>query len=227
MSPSADPARRLSAEDGFTLVELIVAAMILAVGVFALAGTLDSSRHETSAAEAQAAAALVGQRELERLSAQPYATIALAASPGTAGVQTDPRYWVPASCPAGVASPCYQWDESGTATASNTEPLAIDAANADATANPQTWTTPAPNGGDRLSGTLYRFVTWAKDAACGGTCGPGYKRVTVAVTVANSALAHPVVLSTLVGNATGGAANPLTGLGTTCDDGGSAVPCAN
>lgn len=224
-------------EDGFTLIELLVATAILAVGVLALLGSLDSSRAETSSAEAEVVASTIGQRELERVSAQPYARIALAASPGTAADPADPRFYVTttvtAACPSSTtpaAPPCYQWDQAAAASTADTEPLVVDAANADTTANPQAWSAPAPNGGTRLAGSVYRFVTWARDPSCTGAgCNQttGYKRVTVAVTVDSSPLRHPIVLSTLVANTAGGVNNPLTDVGTSCQDGGSSVACAN
>ena len=215
----------------------MIAALILAGAVLGTVASLDSSRRLTTTAESEAVAATVGERELERVSALPYAQQAMAATPATSGVPTNPGYYVQttasASCPASanpVAPPCYQWDQTGAASALNTEPLVIDAANADPTANPQTWSAPAPNGGGRLSGSVYRYVTWAHDTSCTtGTCNAtaGYKRLTVAVTVNNSRLTHPVVESILVGDNTGGAGNPLTDVGTTCSDQGSPVTCVN
>ena len=228
---------RLRDESGFTLVEVLVALALLGAAVVGTVAVLDSSRHLTTVAESEAVASTVGERELERLSAQPFAKLALAAPPSSSASPSDPRYYVQTSagtaCPSTAdppAPPCYQWDQSGAASATNTEPLVVDAANADTTANPQPWSAPAPGGGSRLSGTIYRFVTWAHDFHCTtGSCDAtkGYKRVTVAVTVDNSRLTRPIIASTLVGDTAGGAANPLTDAGTTCSDDGTPEACVN
>ena len=103
----------------------------------------------------------------------------------------------------------------------------VDSTNGDSTANPQGWTTIAPSGGTRLSGNLYRFITWVKDPNCVASgCGGAndYKRVTVGVTVGG--MKKPVVVSTLVRNSAGGLHNPLADPTTTCFSGATQVPCA-
>ena len=215
-------------ERGFTIIELMVAVFILTTGILALATTFDSSRAVTNSAEKRDVSSAVGERELERIAALPWAKIALTATPSGSASPGDPASFVSGG-PCGSAglpasSPCYQWDWSDTA---KVEPLVIDSAAGDSTPNPQDWTTPSPSGGARLSGKLYRFITWVKDpdctaALCGGA--NSYKRITVGVTA--NGMKAPIVLSTLVRNSAGGAQNPLTNPSTTCSSGGTQVPCA-
>ena len=225
---SARSERLARGEGGFALVELMVAIAILAGGVLALVSTFDSSRRLATNSERHDVASATAERELERITALPWSQIALATAPTQSGVAGDPSsYLVGGTCggtglPA--SSPCYQWDWSN---AARVEPLVIDSANGDATANPQTWTTPAPNSGTRLNGQLFRFITWVADPSCtAGGCGGANsdKRITVGVTEAG--MKAPIVISTVVRNPAGGTQNPLTNPNTTCWQGTTQVPCA-
>jgi Tfp pilus assembly protein PilV len=228
MFAAALSARLATDERGFAVVELVVAVVVLTIGVLALVTTFDSSRGLANSAEKRDTASAIGQRELERVAALPWTQIAHSAAPAGSSNPADPASFMSGgscgdpSLPA--SSPCYQWDWSDS---TRVEPLVIDSANADPTPNPQSWTTPAPSGGTRLSGDLYRFITWVKDPTCtASTCGGAndYKRITVGVTV--NGTTTPVVFSTLVRNSAGGTQNPLTNPGTTCSNGYGQVPCA-
>jgi prepilin-type N-terminal cleavage/methylation domain-containing protein len=237
---------RLADQRGFMLIELLIAVMVLAVAMVALLTTFDSSRKLATAAEMHDTAAGIAEGEVARIEAFPWAEVALAVnptqnpSPGT----NDPTYYYSSSGSCAGSSnppqttPCYEWDWS-----SSTEPLVVcpaksgkvwcDETGGDSTANPQSWshTVSTANGAVRLSGKIYRFITWASDpkstaAACGGT--NDYKRITVAVTVeqkAFSATIAPVVLSTLYTNPVGAKVNPLTQAGVECLDHGVLQKC--
>jgi Tfp pilus assembly protein PilV len=56
------PAARLRARDGFTIVEIIVAIMILSVGVLGLAATAAVVQKQMASGERQAAAAAIARR---------------------------------------------------------------------------------------------------------------------------------------------------------------------
>lgn len=172
------PARRLGSvcrEDGFSLVELLIAALVLAVGIAALVTVLISSRHSMNDTERRAAAAHVAQRALEDIQSLPYAQVGLSSFPGGSTDQFSPNYYVSGSS--------YRPDQrAGGSTA--TEPLV-----GGGTLAP----TMAWNDG-RLSGVVHRYVTAAN-------VGPSdtVKRVTVAVTVAaGQRRVKPVVISTVV-----------------------------
>ncbi|NLT05513.1 MAG: prepilin-type N-terminal cleavage/methylation domain-containing protein, partial [Solirubrobacterales bacterium] len=69
--------RRLrDGEDGFTLIEVLAALMLLGVALFALASTLDFSRASTSQSELKTAAVDRAQREVEAIRALPYEQVA-------------------------------------------------------------------------------------------------------------------------------------------------------
>lgn len=215
--------RRIRSEQsGFLLVELMISILVLSVGVIALTSTFDSSRSLSTSAEMRDVASNVGEKEVQRISALPYAKVALVAAPvQDPGNPNDPNYYVqPSGCGGNPTPACYQWDWSSP---SNSEPLAIDSTNGDTTANPQSWTTPAPSGGTRFSGQTYRYVTTVNDPNCTGSgCQPSYKRVIVAVTV--NGLTKPVVLTTFVRNGAGASSNPMTS-SPTCLDNGQSIAC--
>jgi hypothetical protein len=153
-------------------------------------GTFDHSRRTTSTAEAQGAAVQVAEKHLEEIAAMPYAEIGLGAAPGSALDPAHPNYLVSNSSPAS-----FQYDPD----ASGTEPLVTTGTVSN---NRGTW------GSDRLSGSVYAYVTWVNDTACvapvcttaDAAVSQDYKRITVAVTADQpSALNNrPVVVSTIV-----------------------------
>jgi prepilin-type N-terminal cleavage/methylation domain-containing protein len=183
-------ARRLRSDAGFSLIELLIAMMLISVAVMALMSTFDHSRRTTDVSEAQSAATKAGERELERVASLGYSSIAMPVAPTTSLAPNDPNYWVTNSSPA-----FYRWDQ---ATGGGTEQLAI-ASGGGVPNDGGTW------GNARLGGRVYDYVTWVDDP-CGGctsTTDQGitqdYKRITVAVT-ANppSPLTKPVLVSTIV-----------------------------
>lgn len=225
------------AEDGMTIIEVLVAAVILAIGVIALLTAFDASRRLTSSAEEHQTAATIAQQELHRIASQPWSKIALIAEPVKTGTtSTDPTYYEQTGTCAGttgaygpVSSPCYQWSWNGTAgQTTTTEPLVISSSG-DSTSDPASWSTTisTSNGAVRLSGSVYRFITWVNDpncysaAYCSGS--KDYKRVVVAVT--GTGLNTPVVLTTAVTNPVSAAANPLYNNSAECLDGTTTVPC--
>lgn len=220
--------RRL--EDGFAVAEMLLAMLVVSLAVMALVSTFDGSRRLTTNAEKHDVVSAMANREVERITAQSWKKVALSTAPvaGTTDPD-DPAYYVSGGPCGGptlpASSPCYRYDWTDP---TRVEPLVVDSTDGDPTANPQAWTAPSPSGGTRLSGNIYRYITWVNDPNClSSKCGGAgaYKRVVVAVTV--SGVAQPTVVSTLVGNAAGGTTkNPLAN-GATCLDGGSSVTCTN
>ena len=66
----------VSRSDGFTLVELLVAATVLAVGVLALLGVTANANRLVSSGDRVATAAFYAQQRLEALQARDCATLA-------------------------------------------------------------------------------------------------------------------------------------------------------
>lgn len=192
MVASSRLGRRLaSAEDGFTLIEILVAILLLSTAVIALMGTFDHSRRTTSTAEAQGAAVQVAEKHLEEIAAMPYDQIGLGAAPSSSLDPDHPNYNVTNSSPAS-----FQYDPDAPAT----EPLVTTGGVSNSRG---TW------GSSRLGGAVYAYVTWADDTECvapdpctaaDAAITQDYKRITVAVAAdaPNPLSKKPVVVSTIV-----------------------------
>ena len=178
---------RLREEAGFTLIELMVAVLILTIGLLSLVGTIDSSRALTGVSERKQSVAHVAERELERILALPYGQVGLTAAPAVRSSDPNhPDFYLTTDTP-----PQFQWDREVPA---RVEPLFTTGGTIAPT---DTWTS------GRLSGTVHRYVTRAPaDADCRPSpCGASdfKKRVTVAVTVNGARPAQkPVLASALV-----------------------------
>jgi prepilin-type N-terminal cleavage/methylation domain-containing protein len=220
------------AERGMTMIETVIAIMLLAVAASGLLGAFDASRREASYSEKQTTGTAIADEELQRITSQPWKKIALKSGTWTANSSspTDPTSYLsagpcdePDTLPA--HSPCYQYDWTGTAK----EPLVTSSSEYDETADPYPFETLTPGKATRISGNVYRYITWVDDSKCKTqtkTCGNSgnYKRITVAVVV--TGLKAPVVVSSLYANPEGGTENPLVE-GATCLDGEAKVSCTH
>jgi prepilin-type N-terminal cleavage/methylation domain-containing protein len=178
--------RRLGREEGgFTLLEVMIASLILVIGVLAVIGVFDSSRRLTTVSEKEEVVAHRAEAELERIQSMPFAAVALAATPSHATDSADPDFYVTAGAP-----PTYRWDQGSSGP--KTDPLVVDGANGQVS-HLATWN----DGQSRLSGSIYRYVTAVNDGCCTGS---NYaRRVTIAVTVnSGGGLAKPILLSSIV-----------------------------
>ena len=217
-------ADRGAGEAGFTVIELLVAIMVLGVAALALGAALASGTKFASASETRQNLAHRAQQEVERLESLPYAQLAHAAAPAAGSTDpASPLYWF--SPGAGT----YRWDR-GPSGASTAEPLAVVAATGTVVTQ-QTWTD------GRSTGRLFAFVTWVTDPRCGSGCpaSQNYKRLTVAATLdqggpvvkavyVTSIVADPHALP--AGKIVNGNANPLADPAITCKDStGASVPC--
>jgi Tfp pilus assembly protein PilE len=246
--------RAIVSQDGFTIVEVLVAATILIVGVLTALSALDSSRRLTLVAERRTSMVHRAQLELERVKSLPYSQIALSGSSSQWSTNTGDYSYV--SNPAGTcpgapsgAAPTYQPDHSSGGS-TGTEPLLINGCsytiNGSATAVSAGTVAPVTTWSDgRLGGNIYDFVTWTNDSTCSNTSSPGsicstsndYKRVTIVVTLNGAALpSKPAIVSAYVAdpNATPPGApansqqNPLHSPSTSClNSQGQTVSCSN
>jgi Tfp pilus assembly protein PilV len=241
-------------EEGFTVIEILVAALILTVGILTTFTVLDSSRRLTLVAEHQTTMAQRAQAELERVQSLPYSQVALTGSSTSWSTTPGNSTYVggtAGACPVSPSGPAptYQPDHrKGGSTA--TEPLVINGCSYQTTVNgtnttitPTTgaiapvtsWST-SQNNGSTISGNVYDFITWAADPSCSQTPTPGsacsttndYKRVTIVVTIAGAAQpTNPAIVSALVTSPSTGR-NPVSGSGTTCTNAqGQTVSCTS
>lgn len=171
---------RLATEHGFSLIEMVVAVALAGVALTAIVGSFDSSRDLIGRAERIETATHIGEQELERLMGQDFATVATSSLPVYDSSQYDPRYFVKAD------GSGYQWDHSE---ATRVEPFVA----ASGTLAPSSaWT----DGSTRLSGNVWRFVTWVDDPNITGT--ENAKRITVAVTVSGKTPTKPITFTSIL-----------------------------
>lgn len=189
-------------EEGFTLIEVLVASVILVVALFALLSTFDYARTETAGSERSAQAVRAAEQELDRLLAVPYSSLAQnssATSPAT----------------------CIQRSSIAVSYAPGTSVAVAGGA----VAPTRTWSVTRIGTTTAVRGCVYDYVTWVDDPNCSDANCPGtqdYKRLTVAVSVTDSKGAalpggptKPVVVSAVKANPRIGRAGS-TGDGSPC-----------
>jgi prepilin-type N-terminal cleavage/methylation domain-containing protein len=221
-SNSARP--RLQEEDGFTLIELVVAVAILTIGILGMFMGFISAQKLNLVNERHATLVHIAQQSIEQIEGVAYSQVGLTSAPSTSTDPTNPDYYVTTGSPA-----AFKWDR----TSGASESLDVDATNG--TVQPvQSW---GPEGA--LSGQVYSFVTWTADPKCAPGCPStqDYKRVTVAVTVSGGLQPNPVWVSSIIadpqaepvgGIQNGSSGNPLTNPSTTCTNGsGVQVSCTS
>ena len=250
-------ASRLRAQDGMTMMEVLVAAVVLILGLLGYLDAIGASGSAVTGAERAAAMTQIGEQTLQTVEALPYASISDSSAPSKAGTNgTNPAYYLvtgpvslDASCTAGQQ--CYQWNPSSTTSA---EVVDVNTNNGKVFPGPTTVVTPAPSGATcttvnttacQETFAVYAFVTDSTDPVCNATCSGtsySYKRVTVAVkNTGPGSPKNPLYFSTIVyypgstsTGATGatGAQDPLYGATgatgtTTCSDNGTTVACTH
>jgi type II secretory pathway pseudopilin PulG len=173
--------RVASREDGLTIVEVIVAALILAIGALTTFGLLSSATKNTQRAKASQVAQDRAQQELERIRALSEEERALTATPPHSNNELDPNFRVNATAATfGVTrQPPGSYRKlvvnGGTFYGRTGEDALIKKGIVD----------PGPthfSSGD-VSGDIYRYIVWRNDDACGALC-PGeqdFKQIVVAV----------------------------------------------
>jgi type II secretory pathway pseudopilin PulG len=170
---------RLPGEEGFGLIELLVAIVLVLIGVLSALTAFEASQRSNGHGERNASVAQRSQSELERILALPYAEVGMASTPANSGSGNpdDPLNYVTTG-PAGYE---YDW-----AVPSKHEPFVTGGTLATSSA----WTD------GNLSGTLYRFVTWVADPCAACAKAEDYKRVTIVLTTPGTS--KPFTNSTII-----------------------------
>ena len=236
-TPHRGARARAAREEGLTLVEVLVAALVLVIGLLGAFDTYNGSGRAIVSAERVASMTQVAQQELAAVEALPYGSVADSSTPTktTTTDTTNPTYYL-SSCTAGT---CYQWNPSSSG---SIETLDVDGTNGKVAPGPTTVVVPAVNltgctttttTACQITLSVYAFVTETTDPVCsqtGVSCSGtiSYKRVTVAVkNTGTGPPKDPVVLQAFVSTKIGGSANPLTSGSTTCLDGSTSVSCTH
>jgi len=206
-APTLSPRSSARSVDGFGIVEVLVAILVLAVAILGLAGAFDSSRRLTLLSERRAVMSNSAQQEIERLQTYPYSELAMISKPTHSSEKNNPDYY--------VKGPNYAWNAENS---SQEETLVAASKEVDCNVKAETGcgliaanpagrscatTVGACEWSDGLvKGSVYDFVTWHSDGHCGECkASENYKRITVVVTIKVPGGSHetpPLRVSTLV-----------------------------
>jgi hypothetical protein len=175
-------ARRFRAESGISVVEVLIAAVILTLSALAIATLSTGATHTTFRAEQEQVVANRLQNELERIRQLPFSQVALAGKPVPSNQVADPSARVSAD------GTHFDLNRNGT----NTKPLAYAGGTTPegsplgcgAAGQPNCGVNPSPEpfqSGD-VTGKIYRYVVYpGVPPTCPG-CSPDYfKRIVVAI----------------------------------------------
>lgn len=216
---------RTGGQGGFTIIEVMIAALVILVALGVVVTAAVGMRHLSSTEETKSEATKVAQRELEKLRSLGWGQLEMDGTPTASGTSSanDPLSSVYLSGTNYRPSTDAGWQplDIGTAPASGE----IDTRSVSSAVS--TWTA------DKYSGKIYRFVTYGTDSALGSNASPSYdyKRITVAVTVDASAttiagdqttvsaaksvgIESPIIVSTVIANPNDSKVNTTTGAGT-------------
>ena len=174
-APAYGLGRRLARDErGVTVVEAMVAALLLVIGALAVLQLVDTTTRNSYRVEESQVISNRMQSELEQIRRLPYSQVALTTAPASSSDPADPRRRVNAT------STQFAVRRDGAEIAD----LVVNAAGA---VNPG----PEPFQVGDVSGEIYRFVVWQNDYRCDETRCPGTqdrKRVVVAVRLDDAAV---------------------------------------
>jgi prepilin-type N-terminal cleavage/methylation domain-containing protein len=149
--------QRLSREEGFTLIEVLVAAVILVLASMAVFGVLAAATRNAQRAQATQVALDKAQEEIEKLHSIPYDELALFKAPGPSSAPLNPNHRV-----------------SGNEFAVRREPLGEKAemvvagnflrGGGEIVGNVKAGPIRFEEG--NVSGKLYRYIVWRNDPTC-------------------------------------------------------------
>jgi hypothetical protein len=165
----------LKREDGLTMVEVMVAALILVIGSIAVLALVDTAARSTFRAEQGQVVSDRLQQEMEEIKGLPYEEIALTAMPADSANTKVPSWRVSGG------------NFATSQTGSGLQPMVVNGGTLYEGGTVSTGAVdPTPESFDSgdISGTIYKFVTWEDDPTCPAAQCPGsqdMKRVVVSL----------------------------------------------
>jgi hypothetical protein len=171
----ANAAESLRCECGLTLMEVVVTAAILMVGMLGTFSAFTGAKRTTLAAQHREVAVHQAQREIEKLTTRTYAELKLTAQPEASSDPSDPGYRVNGATfktRPDLVEPLVLPSDTGAPGNVNPGPDAFSVA----------------AGNSIVRGKVYRYVTWRDERCVSDVCAgtQNTKRVVVAITIDGS-----------------------------------------
>ena len=168
---------RARGEAGFTLVEVIVAALIVAITALAVLAAVDAATRNTFRAQQSQALNSRLQSEIEKVKQLPYGQVALTSAPTHSTDPADPNYRV-SGTQFNIAAGGAPANQSLVYNGGASHDQGISTVSGGTVAPGPT---PFQSGG--VKGNIYRYVTWQQDTACASCGSPWVKHLTVIATL--------------------------------------------
>ena len=149
----------LRAHDGFTVIEVAVAAVLLAISTLAVLGLVDSASRNNYRAEQSQVVSDRLQQEMETIKQLPYSQVGLTAAPSHSNDPTNPN--------SRVSGTQFNVNRTGTASTWN---LVYNGGHSNETGDSVSGGTispgPATFQSGNVHGQIYRYVVWEPEANC-------------------------------------------------------------
>jgi prepilin-type N-terminal cleavage/methylation domain-containing protein len=146
------------AEDGFTLIEVLIAAVILALASLATFGVLTAATRNAQRAQATQVALDKAQEEMEKLHALTYSELALTVTPAHIANSLNPNFRVNGNSFAVSREPLSEYSEMVV----NNGSLYGGGAIEEGVVKPG----PIDFEEGNVSGEIYRYIVWRNDPTC-------------------------------------------------------------
>jgi type II secretory pathway pseudopilin PulG len=172
--------RKASREDGFTIIEVLVASLIMVLGVLATFQVLNAATTNTTRAKDTQVALNIAQQEMEKLRALTWTQLALTTAPAFSSSPNNPLNRVDAAD--GTFALSTNPNANYASLVRNGGSLTGGGTISGGTVNPG----PEPFTEGDLTGRIYRFIVWRNDPGCPSSHCNGiqdYKRIVVAVDI--------------------------------------------
>jgi prepilin-type N-terminal cleavage/methylation domain-containing protein len=172
---------RGNTQNGFTLIEVVIAIFLLMLGSLTILSLVDASTRNNYRVEQSQVTVNQLEAELERIKRLPFNEVALTGTPASSADQDNPAWRVSAGQ--------FALERDGT----DLRPLVVNGAALEGGGTVSGGTlsaAPTPFQSGDIGGTIRRYVVWVNDTRCPETVCPGsqdIKRVVVAATLDSTA----------------------------------------
>jgi hypothetical protein len=201
-------------QDGISMIEVMVAALVLTLGALAMLGLISSQAHNTFRGEQSQVVSNRLQAEMEKIKALPYSQIAMTALPADTSDTSDPRWRMSGSS--------YSISQDGT----QLRPVVVNGSvlyDGGTVSGGTVSPTPETFSSGNVHGTIYRNVVWENDPSCPDASCPGaqdLKRVIVAIqldTTAVGGVRHYQELQSQIADPNATVTGPHNGCQSSCN----------